>query len=358
MKRRRPSKALAWALGAAALGVGAGLAAEKTLIGRRRIRPDPHAGEPYGRIRGDRSYEVSCADGAVLVADEVGPEDSPTGGVFLHGFCLDRTVWHHQYTGVDGGHRLIFYDARHHGRSRGGRAPSEVAALAADLGAVLDRSGLEQAVLIGHSMGGMSVLEYCRRNPEDLGKRVRGIVLVNTTYTDALKTVFAAELVGGVERRLRKIFERILNDPRAARVMRLRGDDLSWLITRMGGFGPGASPAQVDFIQRLLMSFPSPPLVETMRGLRRFDMEGALASIDVPTLVVAGGTDRITTVRASRHMASEIPGARMVVLEDTGHMTMLERHPQFNALVGEFLDTNLVTKRRRRRDTGRRQQTA
>lgn len=346
--------ALAWGTAAAALGIGAGLAAERLLVGRKRLRADPHAGEAYGRIHGDRSYEVSSFDGAVLVVDEVGPENSTRGAVFLHGFCLDRTIWHHQYTGVDGNRRLVFYDARAHGRSRGGHAGSDTKSLAADLGAVLDRSGLKQAVLVGHSMGGMTVLEYCREQTEELGKRIRGIVLVNTTYTDALKTIFAAELVGPVERRLRRFVGGLLDDPRAYRMLRMRGDDLSWLLTRLGGFGSGASPSQVDFVQRLVTSFPSPPLIEILRGLREFDMEEALARISIPTLVLAGGADRITTVRASKHMAQEIPGARLVVFQDAGHMSMLERHQQFNSLVSEFLDANLESRLGQRRDFGKR----
>lgn len=347
-RKRRRGGTLGWVLGVAAMGAGAGLAAERFLVGRRRLRPDPYRREPYGKIRGDRSYEVDSFDGATLVVDEVGPEDATAGVIFLHGFCLDRTVWHHQYRAFGGRRRYLYYDARHHGRSRGGAGPSDTKTLAADLEAVLDRSGLQRAILVGHSMGGMTVLEYCRTHPEELGKRIKGIVLVNTTYTDALKTVFAAELIGPLERRLRRALEWLLADRRAAQVMRMRGDDLSWIITRLGGFGPGASSAQIEFTQRLLTSFPSPPLIEILRGLRNFDMQGALHAINVAALVIAGGTDRITTVRASRHIATQIPDARLVVIEDAGHMTMLERQDRFNPLLGEFVQTNLAASRRRR----------
>lgn len=351
----RRGGAIALGLGATALSVGVGLAAERWLVGRRRLRPDPHAREDYGQITGDRSYEVASFDGAVLVADEVGPPTATAGAVFLHGYCLNRTIWHHQYRGGVGSHRLIFYDARDHGRSRGGNAPAETTTLAADLKAVLDRSGLAQVVLIGHSMGGMTVLEYCRQYPDDLGSKIKGVVLANTTYTDALKTVFAAELVGPLERGLRRGLESVFDDPRASRAMRLRGGNLSWLLTRLGGFGPDASTKQVEFVQRLITSFPSPPLIEIMRGLRRFDFQDALEAIEVPTLVLAGGADRITTVRASKKIANDIPGARLFVFEDAGHMSMLERHDQFNSLVREFLDTNLVSQRRTQRPRRKRE---
>lgn len=343
---RRKRSAFAWGLGAAALGIGAGLAAERWIVGRRR-RPDSYASERYGSVTGDRRYEIVTDDGATLVVDEVGPPGATAGAVFLHGFCLDRTIWHHQYHSLAPDKRYLFFDARHHGLCRGGTIPSDTVTLAHDLNAVLARSGLAQVVLVGHSMGGMTVLEYCREHPESTGARIRGLVLVNTTYTDALKTVFAAEFIGPLERRLRKMLERLLVDPRSARAVRIRSDDLSWLLTRLGGFGSGASASQVEFVQRLVSAFPSPPLVDIMRGLRAFDMEAALHTIDVPTLIIAGGTDRITTVRASQHMAREIPGAQLEVLEGAGHMTMLERHREFNRLVGGFIEDVLSGRRAR-----------
>lgn len=336
-----------WLLGTVALGAGAGLAVERVLVGRERLKSDPHRGEPYGQLTGDRSYEVSSFDGALLAVDEIGPEDADQGVIFLHGFSLDRTIWHHQMLGLPARERkgrrrprrrYLFYDARNHGRSRGGDAAPDTKTLARDLQAVLDQSKLRKAVLVGHSMGGMTALEFCREHPEETGRRVRGLVLVNTTYTDAVKTIFAADLIGPVERRTRRVLQWFLNDSRSSRLLRLRGDDFSWLVVRLVGFGPGASPTQIEHTQRLLTSFPSPPLIQILRGLREFDMEEALNSIDVPTLIIAGGDDRLTTVKASRRMAEEIPGARLVALDGAGHMTMMEREAEFNSLVSDFLD--------------------
>lgn len=356
MKRRRTTNRLGtagWLVSAAALGVGAGVALERLAVGRQRLRPDPYAGEDYGSLVGDRSYEVASFDGAILVSREVGAGAASAGAVFLHGFCLDHTIWHHQMKDLPGGKlRHIFYDARHHGTSRGGSSPTDTKILARDLAAVLDRSGLEQAVLVGHSMGGMTVLEFCREFPEEMGARIRGIVLVNTTYTDAIKTLMAAELIGPIERGARKIVEQVLRDPRTSRMMRLRGDDLSWTFVKLTGFGPRASPKQIEHVQRLLRCFPSPELIETLRGLRDFDMEEALAKIDVPALIIAGGDDRITTVRASRKIADEISGSRLVVLERTGHMAMLERHQEFTGLLDEFFDATLSEKKKTRRRAG------
>lgn len=326
------------ALGAAALGLGAGLAAERWIISRRRGRhPDAFAHEPYGKLIADRSYEVPTRDSAVLAVNEFGPPDARRGTIFLHGYCLDHSIWHHQMTGLDSDLRHIFYDARHHGRSRGGHEPTSVELLASDLQAVIDHSALEEVVLVGHSMGGMTVLQYCCSKDGLAGTKVKGIVLVNTTYTDAVKTLFAAEVIGPVERATRGVLARVFDDPRASQMVRLRGDDLSYVLVKLFGFGPGASKTQVEYVRGLLSAFPSPPLIETLKGLRDFDVEDALGSVDVPTLVIAGGDDRITTVRASRRIAEDIPQSRLVVFDKAGHTSMMERNVDFNDEIRRFL---------------------
>lgn len=342
-KPRKKSKGgFGIAVGAAAVGLGAGLAAERWIIGRTRKQPDAFSREPYGKLRPDRNYEVTTSDSAVLSVNEFGPRHARRGTIFLHGYCLDHSIWHHQMTGLDSDLRHLFYDARHHGRSRGGHEATSVDLLASDLDAVIASSGLEEIVLVGHSMGGMTVLQYCCSRDGLARTKVRGIVLVNTTYTDAIKTLFAAEVIGPVERATRGVFQRVFDDPRTSRLVRLRGDDLSYILVKLFGFGPGASPTQVEHVRRLLAVFPSPPLIDTMRGLRDFDVEDALKSVDVPTLVIAGGDDRITTVRASRHIAENIPQARLVVFEKAGHTSMMERNVDFNHEMQGFLSEVLT----------------
>lgn len=348
LKNRRP-QGLAMVAGVAALGIGAGVVAERVLIGRSRLRPDPYAKEPYGKLKADRSYEVATSDGGVLKVFEMGPEDAERGVVFLHGYCLDHSIWHHQMKDLDARHRkLVFFDARHHGASRGGSDSTDVRLLARDLDAVIEAAGLSRYILVGHSMGGMTVLEYCREFPERMRSHIAGIVLVNTTYTDAVKTIVAADIIGPLERRLGWFLTKVMDSPRSARVMKLRGDDFSYMLVKLFGFGSDASPAQVEHVRRLLASFPSPHLIDTLRGIRRFDYEDALEAVDVPTLIFAGGDDRITSVRASEHMADVIPGSRLVIFEDTGHTGMMERAVEFNVTLDDFIDEQIPAQSRKR----------
>ncbi|HVE76568.1 MAG TPA: alpha/beta hydrolase [Actinomycetota bacterium] len=325
-----------WIVGAAGVGLGAGIALERLLIGRTRIKKDPYSEERYGRISPDRKYQVKCSDGASISVYESGPETGPAL-VFLHGLALDHSIWHHQLAELSSDTRCIYFDARKHGRSKGGGDPTDVTRLANDLNLVLEKADADEVILVGHSMGGMTVLEYCRMHENDLKERVKGIVLINTTYTDALKTLMAAEIIGPIDRRLGWLFGILLDNPKAHNNLKLRGDDLSYLLVRLFGFGAKSSPTQVEHVRRLLAKFPSPELFDTIRGIRKFDMEDALESVDVPTVIIAGGDDRITTVRASEDMADRIPNARLTTLEDAGHITMMERHPEVTQQIRTLL---------------------
>ncbi|MCA1840927.1 MAG: alpha/beta fold hydrolase [Actinomycetota bacterium] len=347
------ARGIAILAGAAAAGVAAGLTAERLVVGRSRLKPDPFANEPYGKIKGDREYDIAALDGARLFVSEIGPASATEGAIFLHGYSLDHSIWHHQMTGLDGRRRHVFYDARHHGRSVGGNPKPKMPVLAADLKTILDASGLQSCILVGHSMGGMAVLEFCRLYHRELHDRVKGLMLVNTTHTDAFKTMVAAELVGPVERRTRRVIDRFLTDKRSMRMLRLRGDDLSYILVRLFGFGSGASPSQIEHVRKLLACFPSVELVEMIDMFRKWDMGDALDAIDVPTLIVAGGDDRITSLKASKHMAEKIPGARFHEFEGVGHTSMLERSVEFNELFRSFTDEVLGTSGGKRRSVAR-----
>jgi pimeloyl-ACP methyl ester carboxylesterase len=61
----------------------------------------------------------------------------------------------------------------------------------------------------------------------------------------------------------------------------------------------------------------------------------------VPALVIGGEHDRLTVSDASQHLAEHLPKAELVMLEDCGHMTMLERHHDFNLLLERFFNDHL-----------------
>jgi pimeloyl-ACP methyl ester carboxylesterase len=330
------------AFAAAAVGAGAGIAAEKSIL-RRRRRNDPEAAETFGSRRGVRARTIALDDGAQVFVEEVGPSSS-TGAVFVHGSALKTAVWHYQMEGL-GGHRLVFCDLRGHGQSQPkGEAAYSLATLATDLEAVINEAGLKETVIVGHSVGGMIAQELCIRRPELLGSVIKGLVLVNTTYGPVAETLIGSGVgLARLERVTRRPFDML--GSQHARIERLRrfvkpSDAVFWGIA-LAGFGPNSSPKQIDFTYEMISKTPIDVIFDLVRSYRDFDMVGRLGDVTVPALVVGGTHDRLTVARASEYLAEHLPKAELKMFQGCGHMAMLERHREFNRLVGRFLDDTL-----------------
>ncbi|HZA19266.1 MAG TPA: alpha/beta hydrolase, partial [Actinomycetota bacterium] len=102
-----------------------------------------------------------------------------------------------------------------------------------------------------------------------------------------------------------------------------------------------ASARQIDFTYDILSETPTDVLFDLVKCYRDFDVGDLLDAVTVPALVITGTRDRLTLAEASRHLAENLPNARLEVLEGCGHMTMLERHAEFNDALEGFLDNVL-----------------
>ena len=331
----------AFALAGAAAGLTAGVVAERLAV-RKRRRRDPEAGEGFGDRRGERSRMVDLGDGGRIFLEEVGPEVS-SGAIFIHGSALRTDLWHYQLAGIDG-YRLIFYDMRGHGLSQPkGDTEFSVATLAQDLEMLVDDCNLDEVVLVGHSIGGMVALEFAASRPELLGSRVKGIVITNATYKPPMETIAGGAALAQLERLSRRPLE--LLGPHSSRIDTLRkiikpSDALFWSVS-FSAFGPNPSAKQVDFTYDMLADTPSDVIFDLFKAYRGHNVEDRLGEITIPALIIAGSRDRITLAEASEYMARRMPKAQLEILEDCGHMTMMERHDEFNELVSSFLRDNL-----------------
>ena len=335
------SKRSALALAGAGAGLAAGLIAQRSLVNRRR-RDDPEGGEPFGKRRGVRPRTIERPDGAGIFIEEVGPEAS-RGAVFVHGSVLRTDTWHYQFPGL-GEHRLVFYDLRGHGMSRPkGRAEYNVTTLAEDLLAVIEDAGLKEVVVVGHSVGGMIALQLCHLHPELLGSRVKGLVLSNTTYRPAVETLVGGAAVARLEHALRRPLDIVGARHESVERLRriLKPSDSLFLGVAFAAFGPQASARQIDFTYDMLSETPTDVIFDLIKTYRHFDVTDHLGDITVPALVMTGTHDRLTVSEASEYLAEHLPKAELRVFDRTGHMTMMERHREFNELVERFLDDTL-----------------
>ena len=342
------------------LGVGAGVALERALVGRERRREDPEAGEPFGGIRG-AATKLTSHDGTRLHVEELGQGPCL---VFAHGFSLTQDSWHYQRRDLPERFRCVFYDQRGHGRSgRPRKHDYSLQALAGDLKAVLDWTGEDRVVVVAHSMGGIASLQFAEQFPGELGGRVAGLVLVGSTYVDTVRGMTAAVSAWGSAWAQRTLitgaFRFMGQDPVRANQLRRRGSDLGYLGTRLFGFGSNPSPSQVAFIDQTLAGTDVEVWAKVFPSLIDFDLSDALAAVNVPALIATGDKDRLTPPAAARHMADKIPGSRLLILEDAGHCAFLEEHEVLNAEIAALADEALApakAARKRRRPPVRRVQ--
>ncbi|MGH2739980.1 MAG: alpha/beta fold hydrolase [Actinomycetota bacterium] len=327
-------------LGAAGAAVAL-VVAGRLAVRRLRSRPDSEAGEPLGLLPPDDLGPVLSFDGADLAVRAAGPADAPAI-VFAHGFSLDMTTWYYQWQALSDRYRCVIYDQRAHGRS--GLSPADgytIEAMGRDLKVVLDAAvGDRPTVLVGHSMGGASLMAFAKEFPEEFGARVQGAVFVDTWATDLVLAALGP--VGDrIERALRPSVRSYLGDrDRAERLggfVRRYGADLAFLVAWLTNFGPEASPSHVDHVSRIAAEQRPEVWVHTLASLVDVDLKDALANVKVPALVIAGDRDRITPPSSAEAVLKALPDARGVLLTRTGHVSQMERHRVVNDLLEDYL---------------------
>ena len=323
--------------GAIAAGVGAGLLAEKRSVRARRTVPDAVAREPFFALPHDRTGVVTADDGVELRYEEVGREDAAMTVIFAHGFTLQMAAWHFQRRALSDVGRLVLYDQRAHGRSGASRAEHcTIDQLGADLERVIeDRAPTGPVVLVGHSMGGMTIMALADRRPDLFGPdgRVAGVALVSTSAGGLAELTFGIPSIGGrlVQRFLPQLAVGI-GGGRArfidAQRQRGLGNDLGWSLARRVSFGdPDVSPSLVDFMEQLIAATPAQVIATFAPTFLDHDKLRALGALrGRPVLVIAGDRDVLTPAAHSRVIAEEIgPDAQLVVMPGAGHMAKLER---------------------------------
>ena len=322
----RPSRRVI-AVGAA-VAVGGALAAQRQWTRRWRATDEAMAAAGLQMVDDLVHHEVSTDDGGVIHAVELG-EGPPI--VLVHGVTLSDAVWVRQFTALADRHRVIAIDQRGHGLSVAGDDGYTFDRLAQDLLDVLEGLAVGHAVLVGHSMGGMVSLTAALADPGRLAKHVAGLVLMGTTAgpTTGLPlwpvvTGPMAALTGRslalAERRGWGLFP---------------GEDLASWTTRVA-FGTKPTPLDQELTRSLTLAMSPSAMADLLVSLVGFDVRARLGEIMLPTRIVVGSRDLLLPPFHSRRIAAAIPHAVLQVLPGCGHMVMLERPDELNALLHEF----------------------
>jgi pimeloyl-ACP methyl ester carboxylesterase len=335
-------------VGLVAAGAAAGVAVERLTIGRsmkRRARDELDAAAPFGTLRGE-PRTVLAEDGTELYAevDEPGTESGAEPGtdpltvVFCHGYTLNQDSWHFQRAALHGQVRMVFWDQRSHGRSaRGPLAPdlsagqADFTRLGHDLHAVIEElapSG--PLVLVGHSMGGMTVMAFAGLHPELMERRVAGVALLSTTAGEwATAGLGLPGPAGRLVHRAAPGLLRVLG--RQAGLVewgRRLSSEVSAPFIKRYSFVSRVDPVVARFAERMIEATPIDVVAEFLPAFYAHDTTEALRALrGIPTLVLHGDGDLLVPPEHATAIAEAVPGAERALVQEAGHLVLLE-HPE------------------------------
>jgi pimeloyl-ACP methyl ester carboxylesterase len=345
------------AVGVLAAGAAAGVAVERQVIGRRSGQRAQLEAEPFGSIRGT-PHVFTADDGVELYVeiDELKRSRRPEPAavkrgrlrrkvpapmedltlIFLHGYGLNMDSWHFERRDLAGIGTMVFYDQRSHGRS--GRSPKEnvsIEQLGRDLYGILEKfAPTGPVVLIGHSMGGMSIMALAQAHPELFGDRVIGVGLCSTSAGGLDKVPIA--LPGRIGMLVRTLatptVSALARIPDVVERSRKAGTDISYLLTRKYSFGSEVPPAYTEFVNEMIAATPISVIAEFFPIFTLHDKYGALEPLQkVECVVIGGDKDHLTPFEHSEEIVRHVPGAELVEVPNCGHLGLIEHHREFTA---------------------------
>ncbi|MDP8924279.1 MAG: alpha/beta hydrolase [Chloroflexota bacterium] len=296
---------------------------------RRPSRDEPR------HARGGLMDRIERLDGSSLHVELDGPVDGPPV-ILTHGNGMAGTAWYYQRRKLAERFRLIVWDLPGCGRSRGpATGDYRPEKLARDLGEIVALAGGHPAILVGHGLGGMLALTYCKLFPEKVGREVAGLVLVDTAPANPVHATPLARRLSAVVTPL--LYLTVWLSP-VVKVMNWLSyhNGMLHLQSMLTGFAGGESRGQLDFATSFTPLASPGETARATLALCRYDASDALPRIDVPALVVTGDQDRVIVPETARRLVLALPRATLVTLRPGGHLALLEQHEALTRALAAF----------------------
>ena len=184
-------------------------------------------------------------------------------------------------------------------------------------------------MVVGHSMGGMTVLSHARQFPQSYGRRIVGAALISSAAEGLPRSPLGAILQNPALEAVRFAARYI-----PGLVLRTRGATRSMLrpVLKTASFGDDAvSPTVVAYSEEMIQDTETDTLVEFLHALEVHDESAALPVLaKVPTLIACGDRDLLTPVKYSEEMAAALPNSLLVIVPGAGHLVQMERPDVIN----------------------------
>ncbi|MEO5970636.1 MAG: alpha/beta hydrolase [Bdellovibrionia bacterium] len=255
--------------------------------------------------------------------------------VFCYGLVCSSLHWTYQIEHFQQDYKAIWFDYRGHQNSE---VPKNLDSLtleniASDLGVILDELNIDDAVLLGHSMGVNVVLEFYRQQP----KRVAGMVLANGTAQRPLETLFRHNSLQAGFKILKKLHEK---SPELVSLFwkSQKGNPFARSLVSLGGFNPHLTPREdIElYIDQVADTDPS-ILIHLIENYDAYDANAWLHTVQTPTLIISGEQDRLIPVEQQELMHQLIPNSRLEVIRHGSHCPQMDLPDLVNLKIENFL---------------------
>lgn len=290
-------------------------AAGGALVARRRVVRTRSISGQVASVAG-RATTVATSDGASLAVTESG---SGRLVVFAHGWTETQSIWTDVAAELSAsGFQVVTYDQRGHGRSTVGSDRMSIARLGQDLHEVLSAFDARGAIVVGHSMGGMTAMSLLGTRPELSRAEVGAAVLVSTSAVSV-----------GSRPRVDAAVARLVGSPLATRAFAGRAGPR----LMRGTLGRTPDRAHMAATASLFAGTSGATRRDCFLAMAEMDLRVGLAAVECPVTVVVGERDRLTPPRQAREIVRHVQGAELVVIPDAGHQLPFEAPRQLAKII-------------------------
>jgi len=259
---------------------------------------------------------------AVIEIDNLKIAYTDTGSgrpvVLIHGYPFNRSLWNEQVAVLGQNYRVIAPDLRGFGESDAAAETATMDRMAQDVALLMNHLEIARATIVGLSMGGYVALAFYKQ----LSSRVRALILADTrpqSDTEEAKRTRLQQAEQALSEGMASIADAMLPKLLTPETVSKR-------------------PDVVKRVRDMMLKTKPEGAAAALRGMaQRDDQTSLLSKISVPVLILVGAEDAITPVADSEKMNQAIAGSRLVVLENAGHVSNLERTDQFNEALLDFL---------------------
>lgn len=283
--------------------------------------------------------ELAQSDGSKIHVEFYGPPEAPIL-LLTHGWGTNSTEWYYVKRHLASRFRLIVWDEPGLGESS---QPEDrnlsLERMASDLYSVLGLAQGKRVVLVGHSIGGMINLTFCRLHPELIGQQVAGIVQFDTSYTNPVKTTKGSSFSLAIQKPVAEpLLHAMIYLSPLIRVVNWFNyqDGLAYLENANSSFAGSETRGHVDLVSKYQLEASPAVVARGTLAMFHWDTTPVLKQIAAPALILVGEQDSTTLPRASEYMQGTIPHAELKTVNPSAHYGLLEQNDTYDAALAKF----------------------